>query len=198
MARVGGAQFLSNAMKTPPEPSGRSQQPHVRRQKVGIASLMSSAAPGLKSSLNLRCKADVTGCAGSSKIFDGRRCISAQQLDGPLEPVRPAMCNHKNAKPIGSLLMNNWGEITDFARHVGSQLASGCRLGTKVSVVARPVSPLPHSMFPPEKIKSAWRLASSVRAVGYTGRYQSRARARLLACPGRAREWCAAPSAGCW
>lgn len=31
-----------------------------------------------------------------------------------------------------------------------------------------------------------------------SGRYQSRAGARLLACPGRAREWCAAPSAGCW
>ena len=91
-----GAQFLSNAMNTPPEPSGLSQQPHVRRQKG--ASSISSLAVKLKSSLNLRCKADVVpaGCAGSSKKSDGRRCISARQLSLALDrcttkcAVRPA------------------------------------------------------------------------------------------------------------
>ena len=99
-----GAQFLSNAMNTPPEPSGLSQQPHVRRQKG--ASSISSLAVKLKSSLNLRCKADVVpaGCAGSSKKSDGRRCISARQLSLALHrcttkcAVRPAHENNRDCQ----------------------------------------------------------------------------------------------------
>ena len=91
-----GAQFLSNAMNTPPEPSGLSQQPHVRRQKG--ASSLSSPEVKLKSSLNLRCKADVVpaGCAGSSKKSDGRRCISARPLSlGPFGARQNALVGQR-------------------------------------------------------------------------------------------------------
>ena len=113
-----GAQFLSNAMNTPPEPSGLSQQPHVRRQKG--ASSISSLAVKLKSSLNLRCKADVVpaGCAGSSKKSDGRRCISARQLSLALHrcttkcAVRPA---HEN-KPRLPIANRGEGHPADASR----------------------------------------------------------------------------------
>ena len=65
---------MSNAMNTPPDPSGRSQQLHTRRQK-GASSAWSCAVEP-KSALSLRVKADVTGCAaGVSKTRDGRRRI---------------------------------------------------------------------------------------------------------------------------
>ena len=139
-----GAQFLSNAMNTPPEPSGLSQQPHVRRQKG--ASSISSLAVKLKSSLNLRCKADVVpaGCAGSSKKSDGRRCISARQLSLALHrcttkcAVRPA---HEN-KPRLPIANRGEGHPADASRLLSKKRNSTTeRMRSGASAAEHPIEP---------------------------------------------------------
>ena len=88
---------MSNAMNTPPDPSGRSQQLHTRRQK-GASSAWSCAVEP-KSALSLRVKVDTTGCAGGgSKTRDGRRRIDGRDgrallpFSRQVSVVRPRLC----------------------------------------------------------------------------------------------------------
>ena len=89
---------MSNAMNTPPDPSGRSQQLHTRRQK-GASSAWSCAVEP-KSALSLRVTVDTTGCAaGGSKTRDGRRRIlGVRCCPSRAKGVRPHGCADSSAE----------------------------------------------------------------------------------------------------